>query len=196
MKLASTWQVGRIAGIVVILIFGVSVFTSWAFYPKPYSPFTNWLSDLGNSNYNPKGAIFFNVGLILTGIAFFPFCLGLYKWYTNEKKRKINFILVQVSGFLLAFSIVMVGVFSEDYMTRHSLWSSILFISLGFFLFLLTGFLFTHPSNIKLIAYYGFAVGAIDIVFGLVYNTYLLEWVTVFSSIGYIALIVYNMFKK
>lgn len=30
-------------------------------YPLPYSPWKNWLSDLGNKTLNPSGANFYNI---------------------------------------------------------------------------------------------------------------------------------------
>jgi len=64
--------IGSFAGIAVIVLYCVFTFSSWALYPTAYSPVTNWLSDLGNSTNNPHGAILYNLGCILTGIALFP----------------------------------------------------------------------------------------------------------------------------
>jgi hypothetical membrane protein len=89
-------------------------FTSWALYPTPFNPFSNFLSDLGNSAGNASGAIFYNVGCVLTGIAYIIFLGGLHKWYTSEKTRKIEIMTAQAIGFLAAFSLMMIGVFSEN----------------------------------------------------------------------------------
>jgi hypothetical membrane protein len=159
-----------------------------------YSPVENWLSDLGNSSFNPNGAIFFNVGCVLTGIALFPFFAGLYKWYTEEKWRKISLIITQTLGSLAAFSLVMIGVFSEDYEEMHHLWSAVFFVLILIVLILLGVSLFTHPNYIRRIAYYGFVVAIINLIF-VFYNIPLLEWFTVFTALGYVGLLVYNMFK-
>jgi hypothetical membrane protein len=159
-----------------------------------YSPVTNWLSDLGNTSFNPIGAVFYNIGCVLTGIALFPFFAGFYKWYTYEKWRKISLIATQLVGFFAAFSLVMIGVFSEDFMEQHVFWSSVFFV-LNLVVLILAGLsLFTHPNYIKSIAYYGFVVAGINLVFVLVHNTPLFEWVTVFTALGYVGLLVYNMF--
>lgn len=183
------------SGIAVIVLYCTFTFTSLALYPTPYSPVTNWLSDLGNSSFNPVGAVFYNIGCILTGVALFPFFAGLYKWYTHEKWRKISLIATQIVGFFAAFSLVMIGVFSEDVMEQHVFWSSVFFV-LNLVVLILVGLsLFTHPSYIKPIAYYEFVVAGINLVFVLVYNTTLFEWFTVFTALGYVGLLVYNMFK-
>jgi hypothetical membrane protein len=189
------WPLSCVAGIVVVVAYCVFTFTSWALYPTSYSPVTNWLSDLGNSTYNPTGAILYNVGCVLTGIALFPFFFGLNKWYTDETWRKIMLVVTQVIGALAAFSLIMVGVFSEDLLAQHHFWSAAFFFLNLLVLVLLGVSLFTHPSYIKPIAFYGFIVAAINLVFILAYSTPIFEWFTVFTALGYVALLVYNMFR-
>jgi hypothetical membrane protein len=180
-----------VSGVLVIVIFCVFTFTSWALFPTAYSPVTNWLSDLGNSSYNPSGAIFFNVGCILTGIALFPFFLGLYKWHTNETWRRVSLILAQLVGSLAAFSLIMIGVFSEDFPAEHRVWS-VVFFGLNLVLFVLANVsLFTHPSYARSIAYYGFIVIFINVLLVL-FTTPLLEWFTVFAALGYVGLLGYS----
>lgn len=192
----SSWSMSCIAGIAVIILYCVFTFTSWALYPTPYSPVNNWLSDLGNSTYNPSGAILYNLGCVLTGAALFPFFGGLSNWYTSEKGRKIALMIGQAMGLFAAFSLVMIGVFSEDYGELHSLWSSI-FFGLNLLVLILMGLsLFAHPKYMKPIAYYGFIVAAINLLFVLVYRIPLFEWFTVFTALGYVGLLVYNMLRK
>jgi hypothetical membrane protein len=192
----SKWPISCTAGIAVIVLYCAFTFTSLAIYPTPYSPVDNWLSDLGNSTGNPSGAILYNIGCVLTGIALFPFFGGLYKWYTNERTRKIVIMIAQAIGFLAAFSLIMIGVFSEDYGDIHVLWSNIFFMLNLIVLILVSLALYTHPSYIKAISYYGFIVAIINFLFSLVYNNPILEWFTVFTALGFVGLLVYNMFKK
>jgi hypothetical protein len=93
-----------IAGVLVILFYCAFTLTSIAFFPRPVSPLNDWLSDLGNSSYNPQGAIFYNVGCVLTGLALFPFFAGFYCWYTDEKWRKSLMMITQAVGFIAVFS--------------------------------------------------------------------------------------------
>ncbi|MEM2118021.1 MAG: hypothetical protein QW386_03255 [Candidatus Bathyarchaeia archaeon] len=84
----SKWPMSCIAGIAVIVLYCIFTFSSWALFPTPYNPVDNWLSDLGNSNYNPSGAILYNIGCVLTGIALFPF-LAVYTsgiWMKSGEK--------------------------------------------------------------------------------------------------------------
>lgn len=190
------WPISCIAGVAVIVFYCVFTFTSWALCPTSYSPVDNWLSDLGNSTSNPNGAIVYNVGCVLTGIALFPFFMGLYKWHTKESWKKISLVITQVVGVLAAFALIMIGVFSEDFPEAHHMWSSVFFLLNLVVLVLLGITLFNHPKYMKPIAYYGFAVAAINLLFVLVYNAPIFEWFTVFTALGYVGLLVYNMLKQ
>jgi hypothetical membrane protein len=184
-----------LAGVAVIVLFCVFTFSSWALYPTAYSPVTNWLSDLGNSSYNPRGAILFNLGCILTGIALFPFFIGLYEWYDDKKRFRLGLMVWQAEGCVAAFSLIMIGVFSEDSGWPHRLWSIVFFILILGILLGLGSLLFTHPRYARRIAYYGFIVAAIDVMF-IFFDVPSLEWFTVFSALGYVGLMAYNVYKK
>ena len=72
-------QILSFAALFVILFFCAFTLTSITLFPSAFSPIVNYLSDLGNSAFNPKGAWFYNAGCILTGLALFPFYAGFYK---------------------------------------------------------------------------------------------------------------------
>jgi len=189
------WPISSLSGVAVIVLYCVFTFSSWALFPTAYSPVTSWLSDLGNSTYNPKGAIIYDLGCIFTGIALFPFFIGIYKWYTTEKWRKTALLTTQAIGCAAAFALIMIGVFSEDAGSLHSLWSDIFFLLNLIVLVLMGASLFTHPRYIKAIAGYGFVVAVINLTFLFVSNTPLLEWFTVFTALGYVGLLSYNTAK-
>ena len=190
------WQISSISGVFVIILYCIFTFSSWALYPTMYSPVTNWLSDLGNSSYNPHGAILYNLGCILTGIALFPFFMGLYKWYSEERRFRTRLLAVQIIGCLAAFSLIMIGVFSENAGWLHNMWSDVFFVLNLIVLVLIGAFLFPHPQYIKAISYYAFVVAAINLAFLVLPSTPLLEWFTVFTALGYVGLISYNMIEK
>lgn len=182
----------------MIVLYCGFTFCSWALFSRAYNPVNNWLSDLGNSSstFNPKGAILYDLGCILTGIALFSFLIGLYEWYTGEKWRQACLLVSQTFGCLTAFALIMIGVFSENSGSLHDLWSSVFFV-LNFLVLILVGAsLLTHPKYIKAIAYYGFVVAAINLGLLTVPNTPLLEWFTVFTALEYVGLMSYNMSKQ
>ena len=184
-----------IAGILVILLYCIFTFTAIALFPPPFSPLDNWLSDLGNSSYSPKGAIFYNLGCILTGSALFPFFIGLYKWYRKEIWHKILVLVAQIIGCYSGLSLIMIGIFSEDFLPQHIYWSDVFFILILAVLILSAIVLYLHPDFMKPIAIYGVVVAIIDLFFEFLVGTALLEWLTVFTALGYVALIVYNTYK-
>jgi hypothetical membrane protein len=150
---------------------------------------------LGNSTYNPRGAIFYNVGCILTGLALFPFFAGFHSWYTNERWRKLLMLITQAIGFLAAFSLMMIGVFSENAGPVHHLWSVAFFVLNLLVLILANAALLTHPKFFKPVGYYGLIIAVINLMFVGFSYTSLLEWFTVFTALGYVAFVSYNTFK-
>ena len=184
-----------IAGVLVIVFYCAFTLTSIALFPRPITPVTDWLSDLGNSSYNPRGAVFYNVGCVLTGLALFPFFAGFYYWYTDERRRKSLIVVTQAVGFVAAFALMMIGVFSEDYGAIHHLWSVTFFVFNLMVLILANISLMTHHRFIRPIGYYGLGVAVINLLFvGLAYTS-MLEWFTVFTALGYVAFLSYNTFK-
>jgi hypothetical membrane protein len=184
-----------IAGILVIVFYCAFTFTSIALFPRSVNPLNDWLSDLGNSSYNPTGAIFYNVGCILTGLALFPFFVGFYSWYTDERWRRSLIVITQVLGFIAALALMMIGVFSEDAGAIHHLWSIVFFVFNLLILILANVSLITHSKFVRPIGYYGFVVAAINLLFvGLAYAP-ILEWFTVFTALGYVAFLSYNTFR-
>lgn len=193
-KKLSRFPVLSIAGILVIVLYCAFTATSITLFPAPVNPLTVWLSDLGNSIYNPRGAIFYNVGCVLTGLALFPFFGGIYYWYTDERWRKLLIVITQAVGFGAAFALMMIGVFSENAGPIHHVWSVTFFVLNLTVLILANASLITHRKFIRPVGYYGIIVAVINLLFvGLAY-TPALEWFTVFTALGYVALLSYNTF--
>jgi len=190
------WPISCYTGILVIGIYCVFTFSSLALFPPPFSAFTNWLSDLGNSIYNPNGAILYNLGCILTGIILFPFFIGMYKWYREEILHKLVMIGLQATGCFSGFALIMVGIFSEDFPAPHVFWSEVFFAVNLVVLIISSVALYVHPDFIKWISVYGIIVAVINLLFVFILGTPILEWFTVFTALGYVGLIVINMYAK
>ena len=82
----------------------------------------------------------------------FPFFAGFYYWYTDQKWRKLLIVITQAVGFIAAFALMMIGVFSEDYGAIHHLWSLVFFIFNLMVLILANVSLMTHRKFIRPIA--------------------------------------------
>ncbi len=203
------YSVSSITGLMAVILFTVFTFTSLALYPTPYNPLYAWLSNLGNIYLNPSGAIFFNLGCILSGIIMIPFFAGLYVWKPIKKLSKILLILGMLLGIYASVSLIMVGVFPETHLQQHLLAAAGVFGSLFIIIILLSVALFNHPKFIRLIAYYGIIPIIIDIVFQFISkgNNLLanfqqtvpvpgFEWAAVFASIAWVGLLAINMLIK
>jgi hypothetical membrane protein len=195
----TSWKflLGVFGGILVIVFYCVCTFTSLALFPPPFSPITNWLSDLGNSTLNPNGFLWYNSGCILTGVALVPFFLGLSIWYSERKWKSALVIAGQIVGFFDAFCLIMIGVFSEDSGEAHVFWSDMFFKTNLFVLIVVGIALLLNSKFIKLIGIYGFVVAIINVLFVvLISATPPLEWLTVFTALGFVGLLITNTIIK
>ena len=126
-----------------------------------------------------------------------PFFVGFMQWFTENKWQKLLVILTQLTGFVDAFGLIMIGVFSENFLPQHMFWSSFFFGTNIFVLLFASIALWTNPNFYKGIAIYGIAIAAVNFVFAiLLSNSPLLEWVTVFTALGFAGLIVINAILK
>lgn len=155
-----------------------------------YSPMKNWLSDLGSYQLNPKGAIFYNLGIILTGIFLFAFFIGLVEWkMAGNKVQNTMLLITQILGFAGALAMIMSAVFPITSGEMHSFWSELLYILLG------TAFAFSvaamrYYSRVpRWLLVLGVLIAVEDMVWGLILNTYLMEWITVGFFLIYILLL-------
>ncbi|MFX0189047.1 MAG: DUF998 domain-containing protein [Candidatus Hodarchaeota archaeon] len=197
----SKWRIiSVIPGIFVIVSYYTFTFISLALCPSPISPLDNWLSDLGNSSYNPNGAIFYNIGCILTGSALFIFYIGMYKFYRKEIWHKILVITNQTVGICSGFALIMLGLYSEDFMEPHMIWAGLFFWLNLIVLILANIILLFHEDFMKPISIYGLSVAGINVIFVIITSFSvlipLLEWITVFTALGYVGLIVFNIYRK
>ncbi|AKB53056.1 MULTISPECIES: DUF998 domain-containing protein [Methanosarcina] len=188
-----------VGSFLAILIFLISLYASSQLYNGSYSILNNWISDLGNSTKNPTGYIYFDIGCILTGIAIIISAIGLAKWKITNRKQNYLILLSQYCEFLMAFALIMVGIFSEDYGRVHYVWASIYFILLFVFLIIVNITLKSHPSYIKWIWYYTFVSIFINFIFMFTviigFHIPILEWLAVLSGLLWIGLIGYNTLK-
>ena len=200
---ASKWSLCFAAGIASIVLYCTFTLISISFFPTPVNPVNNFLSQLGNSQLNPHGAIFYNLAVILAGLAAILFYVGIYQWYSKKERNRL-LAAALVVGFVNALSIIMTGVFSESVnYSLHVFWSFLIFISFVPVLILVNSALLTYPGFNKLISYYGFVVAVIDasLLIMLLIAGFgpgigpLMEWIAVFSYLIWVGLIAYSTTK-
>jgi hypothetical protein len=187
------YPLSLVFGALVISIYWIFIIISASFFVG-LNPFVNWMSNLGNTSMNPNGAIYFNLGCIIAGFLLFPFFIGLYEWYIGSKKNKNLTIGTQIAGFFSAFSLIMIGVFSEDTFILHIIWATTLFSvnNLTLILPAIALYQFNFTRNIA-----KFAIIATIVNITYILTTWpIIEWATIFMSFGFIAVLIHNMRKR
>ena len=89
-----------VSGLAAVVIYVIFTAVALSKYPNAYSPVTNWLSDLGNPLVNQSGALFYNLGCILTSLVLIAFYIGLRSWNNNDKRLRILLTIAQIAGML------------------------------------------------------------------------------------------------
>lgn len=173
--------------VVCYLAFALLAFSR---YPWPYSPLGNWLSDLGNANMNPSGALFYNIGIVASGGMLLPFFLGLSQWKTGSKRiQNLMLLITQGFGMLGALAMVMSGLFPINFFALHSFFSTCLYILLG------TAFAFSvaalryHPACPRELLMVGISTAVVAMLYGLFHTVTALEWAAITLFLCYVGLL-------
>ncbi|MBN2228395.1 MAG: DUF998 domain-containing protein [Candidatus Thorarchaeota archaeon] len=180
------------SGVIVIILYCSFTLISWFLYPYSFTPWTHYLSRLGNFNYSPLGAYFYNLGCILTGIALFPFFIGLRNWYDSKKSVNILLLIGQMLGLFASIALIMIGIFSEDQGVPHLLASSLFFLTNFFVLIVINIVLLFHTNFIKAIGLYGLVLTILSFPLEIFLGGPLVEWYTVFGSLAFVGLLSFN----
>ena len=165
--------------LLAILTYVVCAYLAYHNFPKGYSPLNNWLSDLGDFDHNPTGAVFYNLGVAVIGLQVLLFFLGISSW--QIKANRIQHLMVRITqlfGIFGSVALIMSALFPIN-QPQHQFWSISLYILLG------TAFAFSvsalryHPECPKWILALGVLTAAMDIISGIFHHATMLEWLTV-----------------
>jgi hypothetical protein len=121
------------------------------------------------------------------------FMLGLSRWRSGRPMRKALVAASQLAGFASVVFLVMLGLYSQERLREHLIYSNWFFFCFWVFTALLSTVLFTHSRFKKIVAILGFAVAldsfALHLLFPL---SQPLEWITEFGFLVYVALVALN----
>ena len=188
------WPIISSAGTAAVVVYLIFALVAFLKYPGTYGPLTNWLSDLGNPLANPSGAIFYRLGCMLSGTALILLYVKLGIWNTGSKRTRVLLTVAQCTGVFSAVCLIITGIFPLGTSTEiHSLWSMMLYISLGFFLTFSATALMKNPAFKKGFGYYAFLTAAVNFVFGaILHEIFWAEWISVGIFIAYVLMVAYN----
>lgn len=202
----------NLLGLIAFAFFSVFTLTSLALYPTTYTPLYDWLSNLGNIFLNPNGAIFFNLGCIISGLILIPFIINFHRWNPTRRYQKILVYSVIVLGIYACISLIGVGLFPETNIKMHIIAASGVFGTLFLMIILLSIALKEHPQFMRKVLYWGVIAILTDLIFVILlrlpqYHDALadfnptiplpgLEWASVYTSLIWIALLSFNMYQK
>jgi hypothetical membrane protein len=178
------------AGILATLCYLTFALVAFVRYPRAFTPTGNWLSDLGNTNLNPDGALFYDVGIVATGALLVLFFLGLSGWVIESNSRQRFLVrLTEALGILGSLALVMSGLFPETLPAVHGFLSAALYILLG------TAFAFSvaavryAPTCPRWLLALGAVTAVADILYGVFNSVRLLEWITTALLLCYVCLL-------
>ena len=189
-QLINDQPVSFIAGLLVTLFYLSFALLAFWHFPGIYSPLSNWLSDLGSPKLNPQGAIFYNLGIIATGLLLLPFFLGLYRWRMEGSRiQNAMLVLTCALGLLGGLAMILSAVFPIDHIEQHRFWSISLYILLGTaFVFSATALRYDRRFPRWALGL-GIVTGLVDILSGIFHEVYLLEWITVAMLLVYVLIL-------
>jgi hypothetical membrane protein len=187
----STYSISYISSFLVVVCYVTFTAIAWARFPLPYSPIHNWLSDLGNPEINPKGALFYNLGLAITAGLVMTFFLSLFRFrLKNVRVQTIMVILTVAFGCLGALAMLMTTIFPINQPALHSFWSAANRICTGTaFAFSIAAFRY-HCGYPRWMLGLGVIVVLVDLVSSaFLTEIHVAEWVTIALWLAYCLLL-------
>jgi hypothetical protein len=188
------WPITLITGIAAVIFYLIFTAVAFSKYPAAYGPLANWLSDLGNPQVNLTGAVFYNLGCILTSLILLFFFFRMNELKTGNKKSRLILTIAQISGILSAVSLIITALFPLGSNTPIHVFSGKMHvIFLGFFLTFSATALLKHPASVKWFAYFGFASALVNFIYGaFLYYVFFAEWLAIGMFIIYVLMISVN----
>jgi hypothetical membrane protein len=160
-------------------------------YPADFSPWNNnWLSDLGNRDLNPSGAVFYRLGCSLGGTLMIALFVSLAPWRRSGTRRQRRLVWwAQFFGAAAGVALVMTAVYPEDMFDTHQTWSRILFSAFAGLLFV-SVFAFRRAGERNAPITSTAAVGYLIIAAWLVFPAaHWIEWIAVADLLFFVGLL-------
>jgi len=171
---------------------------------EPFSMFNHYVSELGELGVS-EFAMMFNLGLMLAGLFFIPFMIGLGLYLENTVGK-----IAAIFGAFSALSIYLVGIYPMNNAVMHGITAISFFLS-GLIMTVLWSFAILTQKNVKIPKVFslgGFINAAIFALFlygpwegvGAVRPEFsmsvTLEWAIYFAIVGYMFILALYVWRK
>jgi len=155
-------------------------------FPGGYNFFENMISELGRG---PSG-IFFNLGLIISGIVGIPFYIALYKIFDKETVNPIMRKSALIFSLISIFTFILVGIFpsiEDNYIifVTHGTFAFISFLCGIFYLISFSILMLKDSKYSKFLACHGFIVAGTYLVIIFTWLP-ITEWIATFAIISWV----------
>ncbi len=194
LSLGQTWnRITRYAGVAAIPVYAAFTLVS-ALHNLSIGPLTGWISDYGNPQLNPGGAVCYNTGCIAVAALLALFYIGLSQWYLGrhvEKKYVICYICAQVTGIAGTVCLVMASAIPLGVNDAvHAMFSTLNMIGMDCFLSFTAVAFFLHPDMPRSLAIAGYAAAIFNIISQNAFTDFFLgEWIFFVLFMAYIAIV-------
>ena len=205
------WPLSALCGTIVIILEIVFIGTAILLWPstsEPFSIFTNYHSDLGNSmpGYNSfTGASYYNAAQTIQGTLIIMFFGGLYVLSRGDERSNTKLIIGQVFGIITGFAWLMNGIYPEEVLLWHLFWATLYFIAFIPAMILVSIEIIKSPNYSKSVGYFGLIAVCIDLIFivlavsindvALLPFLLFMEFAMIWSSEAWLLLIALNILK-
>ena len=201
---------GTIFGFAFIVFYISFTIIAITRFPHTVSPLDMYLSTLGNAEISPDGAIFYNLGVILGGLAEIMFFIAIYA-HSSPHGRRWVLIIGLMAGLINGISVVMSAVNPEHVIeitdlttmnaNEHETWSFLIFFSFIPVLLAFSLAFWKTSETSRWVTLYGFLVCAVDILFLAMAlsdgpTNAIMEWLTVFSYLIWVLLVSLDVLKR
>jgi hypothetical membrane protein len=191
MKINRNISARVIPSIIVLSCYAVFTILAYVHYPLSYTPRNNWLSDLGNPDLSPGGAIFYNTGIILTAILLVVFYSGMLnlRIKINKVQNTMTYLAVGF-GWFGSLAMIMSAVYPINRASMHSFFCMLLFFSLGTAFAFLVAALRYHPEYPKWLLGFGVIAVLVNMIVQIFFNDVpISEWINVPLLLTYCVLV-------
>lgn len=186
---------------IIVLIYAALAVTAAFFYPKGFNPLTNTLTQLGDPEFNPAGAIFYNIGVFaICGMTVFiviALLIAPKQWLTSRgatRKRLFYLTLTFMFLFALFYVITILVPSSVDY-GFNSLFTLLFLACLELFIACSSIGIRRLKEYVPWIPPFGFAVAILNLLLVLasaLTRFAIFSWITAFLSWSYMAAFIYE----